>query len=109
MGRTRFRRNHPEREGRYRIQGDDAVHQCATEGSSQTPERPMSSRSNKFTTSFCLAAVMMFTACAPALKIRDVRGDLPANYGNLADTSNTANVPWRMFHTDPHLRALIDT
>ena len=63
----------------------------------------------KFTTGFCLAAVMMFTACAPALKVRDVRGDLPAKYWNVDDTSNTANVPWRMIHTDPHLRALIDT
>lgn len=69
----------------------------------------MRSRSMKFTTGFCLTAVLMFTACAPALKVREPRTQLPSTYTDVKDKISSANVPWSVFHSDPHLRALIDT
>ncbi len=69
----------------------------------------MRSRSMKFTTGFFLVAMLMFTACAPALKVRGPQTSMPSIYTDVEDTVSSANVPWRGFFSDPYLRALIDT
>lgn len=54
-----------------------------------------------------LAAAL--SACVPALKVREARTALPATYAGPADSTDAADLPWRQFHADPALRALIDS
>ncbi len=54
-----------------------------------------------------LAAAL--TACVPALKVHEARTDLPAAYAGSVDSTDAADMPWRQFHADPALRALIDS
>ncbi|RYY94742.1 MAG: TolC family protein, partial [Chitinophagaceae bacterium] len=54
----------------------------------------------------CLAAM----GCkAPSVVLRDARKSTPAHYGQGADSSNSAALPWRSFFADPDLVRLIDT
>lgn len=56
-----------------------------------------------------LLAVLALPACVPSLKVQDARRGTPAAYDGGTDTTTTAAVPWAQFHTDPFLRALIDS
>ena len=56
-----------------------------------------------------LLAVLAFPACVPSLKVQDARRGTPAAYDGGTDTTTAAAVPWAQFHTDPFLRALIDS
>ena len=49
-------------------------------------------------------------SCAPSLEMREASQVVPGDYGKgAADSTNTAEVEWRTFFTDPYLNALIDT
>ncbi len=51
-----------------------------------------------------------FTACkVPAVPEKSVNAALPAGFSNAQDTTNTAQVQWKDYFTDPNLAALIDT
>lgn len=51
-----------------------------------------------------------FAACkTPALNSRQENKSMPAVYGNLSDTTNSAGIRWRDYFTDANLIALIDT
>lgn len=55
-----------------------------------------------------LLAIAVFS-CTPELTKREVNTGLPDEYQTSADTSNSADIKWREFFTDPYLAALIDT
>lgn len=59
------------------------------------------------------AAVLAFAACkVPAVVQRTENKATPASYTNsqvATDTTNTAQVKWKNYFTDPNLNALIDT
>ncbi|WPP51678.1 TolC family protein [Catalinimonas niigatensis] len=61
----------------------------------------------------CLGAAcitLMVAACkTPALVEKSVNRDVPARYNDAQDTTNTANIVWKDYFTDPYLNALIDT
>lgn len=67
------------------------------------------SRTINYLGTACVLAMLVFSSCVPALKVREVRKDTPASYATNPDTTNAANMPWRTFFTDPHLRMLIDS
>ena len=60
-------------------------------------------------TSIGLVAMLALSSCVPALKVREVRRDMPATFGAGTDSISSAARPWAQFHGDPDLRALIDT
>jgi multidrug efflux system outer membrane protein len=67
----------------------------------------------------CLSLIVW--ACTPSVTQRNANKSVPANYNSLqnpsksvngqqaADTTNTADVDWKNYFTDPDLIALIDT
>ncbi|WP_242917134.1 TolC family protein [Pontibacter liquoris] len=55
-------------------------------------------------------AALTFSACkTPAVVEKTVNTPVPASYNNSQDTTNTAQVQWKQYFTDPYLSALIDT
>jgi multidrug efflux system outer membrane protein len=63
---------------------------------------------NRYLGVACVA--FAFSACAPSLvkKTADI-STVPEGYTALRDTTNTAQVQWKDYFTDPYLNALIDT
>lgn len=58
---------------------------------------------------FCLLC-LVFTSCSvPKLISKSEDKSLPERYQNTSDTTNTAQINWKAFFTDPYLIALIDT
>ncbi|HEX2571856.1 MAG TPA: TolC family protein [Polyangia bacterium] len=58
-----------------------------------------------------LGWVLLASACIPALphgRARAPHTDVPPNYGGPAETTNSAQLKWSEFFTDPKLNALID-
>jgi NodT family efflux transporter outer membrane factor (OMF) lipoprotein len=56
----------------------------------------------------CLS--LFYTACTtPALVQKTVKKTVPARYNHSQDLTNTSNVKWKEFFTDPNLSTLIDT
>lgn len=55
------------------------------------------------------AVVLLFTACTPKLSVRNENTTVPPSYNGSEDTTNSANVLWRAYFTDPNLASLIDT
>ncbi|WP_339701421.1 efflux transporter outer membrane subunit [uncultured Roseivirga sp.] len=54
--------------------------------------------------------LMAFSACtAPELAQKVANTDVPDRYYSDQDTTNTANMQWREYFTDPYLVSLIDT
>ncbi len=53
--------------------------------------------------------MLAVSACAPSLVERAADTNVPAQYANVSDTTNSAQVAWRDYFTDPNLTALIDT
>ncbi|WP_339607973.1 efflux transporter outer membrane subunit [uncultured Roseivirga sp.] len=54
--------------------------------------------------------LMAFSACtAPELAQKVANTDVPDRYYSDQDTTNTANMQWREYFTDPYLASLIDT
>jgi NodT family efflux transporter outer membrane factor (OMF) lipoprotein len=55
-------------------------------------------------------AVLTLSACKiPAITSRTVNKYIPAAYNDSQDQTNSANINWKEFFTDPYLAALIDT
>ncbi len=53
---------------------------------------------------------LTYSACkTPELVQKSANAAVPASYSNSQDTTNTAQVKWKDFFTDPFLTALIDT
>lgn len=53
---------------------------------------------------------LMFMACSvPQLVNKTADKSVPASYNDSQDTTNTADVKWKEYFTDPYLNALIDT
>ena len=53
---------------------------------------------------------MVYAACKiPTLAGRAENKTTPASYSNSLDSTNTANIKWQDYFTDPYLKALIDT
>lgn len=53
---------------------------------------------------------LTYSACkTPELIQKSANAAMPASYSNSQDTTNTAQVKWKDFFTDPYLTALIDT
>lgn len=68
----------------------------------------------KLKTYFCLiffAIAVLFTACLPRIKSKNVNKSIPSTYANKSpdDTTNTAKMVWKDFFKDTNLSALIDT
>ena len=56
----------------------------------------------------CLS--LTYSACKiPAIVDKQENKNLPANFSNPQDSTNTARVKWKEYFTDPYLAALIDT
>tara|TARA_A100000171_G_C2139197_1_gene153209 strand:+ start:6700 stop:8133 length:1434 start_codon:yes stop_codon:yes gene_type:complete len=56
------------------------------------------------------SVLMAFSACtAPELAQKVANTDVPDRYYSDQDTTNTANMKWREYFTDPYLASLIDT
>ena len=59
-----------------------------------------------------IAMVFMTIAvfsCTPELKVRELSNNLPDQYKDETDTTNSSRMNWREYFTDPNLIALIDT
>ena len=55
-------------------------------------------------------AVVAVAACkSPDLARTDVNKNVPASYNDSQDTTNSADINWRQYFTDPYLTDLIDT
>lgn len=55
-------------------------------------------------------AVVAVASCkAPDLARTDVNKNVPASYNDSQDTTNSADINWREYFTDPYLTDLIDT
>lgn len=54
-------------------------------------------------------AAIAINACAPKLTVMEADSDVPENYQAEQDSTNTADIQWREYFTDPNLIALIDT
>ncbi|MCZ4222608.1 TolC family protein [Pedobacter rhodius] len=53
---------------------------------------------------------MAYSACkVPEFAQRDENKNVPVRFNNSQDSTNTANIKWRSFFTDPNLVSLIDT
>ena len=48
-------------------------------------------------------------SCTPELKVRELSNNLPDQYKDETDTTNSSRMNWREYFTDPNLIALIDT
>ncbi|UII21525.1 TolC family protein [Fulvivirga ligni] len=56
------------------------------------------------------AIAFSVTACAPSITEKTAKKDVPTSYSNSSqDTTNTAQMNWKEYFTDPYLTALIDT
>ncbi len=54
--------------------------------------------------------LLLLTGCKiPELVQKEVSATVPARFNTVADSTNSANIDWRTFFTDPNLVALIDT
>ena len=54
--------------------------------------------------------MLMFSACkTPSSLSRTENKIVPANFSNSQDTTNSADIKWQQYFTDPYLTALIDT
>lgn len=57
-----------------------------------------------------LGFALAVTSCkAPDIEPSKATAQVPETYGNVADTTNMAKIPWKMFYKDPYLTDLIDT
>ena len=64
----------------------------------------------KYSSLAIASAVLTFTACKiPAVVEKTENKAVPAGYSNSQDSTNSANIQWRTYFTDPYLNALIDT
>ncbi|WP_456462212.1 TolC family protein [Reichenbachiella sp.] len=54
-------------------------------------------------------SVLAIHACAPKLTVMDADPDIPEQFDQSQDSTNTADMRWRNYFTDPNLVALIDT
>jgi len=59
----------------------------------------------------CIGGIsLVYAACKiPTLAGRAENKTTPASYSNSLDSTNTANIKWQDYFTDPYLKALIDT
>jgi len=59
----------------------------------------------------CIGSIsLVYAACKiPTLAGRTENKTTPASYSNSLDSTNTANIKWQDYFTDPYLKALIDT
>ncbi|TAH00031.1 MAG: TolC family protein [Sphingobacteriales bacterium] len=54
--------------------------------------------------------IMALGACkVPAISTQQENKSTPASFNNLQDTSNSVNIKWKQYFTDPNLLSLIDT
>ncbi len=66
-------------------------------------------RTNKHLIAGCLLMVLSLSACVPSMKLSKENRAVPNKYASSADTTNSANIKWDEFFSDPYLIALIDT
>lgn len=53
---------------------------------------------------------LIFSSCkSPSLVTKTENNKVPASYNDNSDTTNSAQITWKQFFTDPYLAALIDT
>jgi multidrug efflux system outer membrane protein len=65
---------------------------------------------SKYLAITCISMLLAACSLPPSLVQRKENKTTPASYNNdLQDSTNTAQVKWREFFTDPYLAALIDT
>ena len=58
----------------------------------------------------CICVVLVLSECnIPRITTRSENKSVPADYGELQDSTNTANIKWQDFFTDPNLVKLIDS
>lgn len=76
----------------------------------QQQKRTMKMKKNKIWIYFAIASLsLMYTACIGPSFARKENKKVPESYNNLKDSTNTVNIKWKDFFTDPNLAALIDT
>lgn len=56
-----------------------------------------------------LAIALALYACAPEIAQKTVNREMPAQYNDSYDTTNTSRIKWRDFFGDPYLITLIDS
>ena len=56
-------------------------------------------------------SLVVLASCKPTQNVVDSQAPIPATYRDVAepDTNTIANIPWKIFFTDPALQQLIDT
>src|SRR4051812_11479874 len=65
---------------------------------------------SKYLAITCISMLLAACSLPPSLVQRKENRTTPASYSNgVQDSTNTAQVKWREFFTDPYLAALIDT
>ncbi len=63
----------------------------------------------KIYTSLTIVLLAISSCKAPDLGRQDVNKSVPASYSNAQDSTNTVDLGWRQFYSDPYLVALIDS
>ncbi len=63
----------------------------------------------KHTGYWLVLMMLLATGCIPSMVQRPANDTVPASYTTTTDTTNTAQIKWNEFFSDPYLVALIDT
>lgn len=66
-------------------------------------------RQFKITSIAFISLALFFSSCVPELAQREANTRVPDSYSQSRDTTNSAQINWREYFTDPYLHALIDT
>lgn len=64
---------------------------------------------NKHIVAVGLLLLLSLSSCVPTMKLRTENKSVPSQYADSQDSTNTAQLKWQEFFTDPALNALIDT
>lgn len=56
-----------------------------------------------------MGMTLVFWACAPSLVQKTPNREMPESFNHSIDTTNVAEIDWRIYFDDPDLTALIDT
>ncbi|MAZ36012.1 MAG: RND transporter [Crocinitomicaceae bacterium] len=62
-----------------------------------------------YNSTLLILLVSLISACAPKVSEKSVNSTVPETYKASKDSANSAQVPWKVFYTDPYLANLIDT
>lgn len=64
---------------------------------------------NNHTVAVGLTVLLLLSSCVPSMKLKTENKTVPDKYADATDSTNSAQLKWNDFFTDPNLVSLIDT